>query len=93
MAKRDVVRLLVRLYGDPKLLDRIHDEKRAEKLMKAAKLSAHERALLASGDEKAIRAYLGQESPKANIVRAGLANIKTKTRMPVANIIKTKFKK
>jgi hypothetical protein len=89
MAKKDVVRLLVRLYGDPKLAERLGKD--AEKVMKAARLSAQERALLASGDAAAIQAYLGRESVKANIKTKFLAaNIKTKTAL--ANI-KTTFRK
>jgi len=91
MAKKDVVRLLVRLFGDPKLADRLGKKKEADKALKNARLSAKERALLASGDADAIRAYLGRESAKANIkTSAALPNIKTKAALPN---IKTKFKK
>jgi len=91
MAKKDVVRLLVRLFGDPKLAERLASEKEAAKVLKNARLSAKERALLASRDPDAIRAYLGRESAKTIIkTGAALPNIKTKAALPN---IKTKFKK
>ncbi len=73
MAKRDLVKLLVRLYGEPKVKARF--EKDARKTMKGAKLSAKEQELLASGDEKAIREYLGQDAAKAAIIKSFLATI------------------
>lgn len=73
MAKKDVVRLLVRLFGDPKL----HGKYRAEpkKVLKAAGLNRKERELLVAGDEDAIREYLGRESAKTNVVKSGLTNV------------------
>lgn len=82
MAKKDVVRLLVRLFGDPALAERLGSEKEAAKVLKNARLSAKERALLASRDADAIRAYLGREGVQTNI--------KTSTELPN---IKTKYKK
>ena len=84
MAKRDLVRLLVRLFGDPQHVDRLN--RNPEKTMKAAKLSPAERKLLASGDERALRAYLGRDAAKANLDRAGLADI---IKTSVADIVKT----
>jgi len=73
MAKKDVVRLLVRLFGDPKL----HGKYRAapDKVLKAAGLNKKERTLLASGDEAAIRDYLGRAAAKTNVVKSGLTNV------------------
>jgi len=79
MAKKDVVRLLVRLFGDPALLERL--TKDPAKALKSTKLSAKERELLASADSEAIRDYLGRDKVKAVI--------KSKTELPV---IKSKFK-
>ena len=67
MAKRDLVKLLVKLYGDPKLRQRL--EKDAKKTMKAAKLSAKEREILASGDAARLREYLGKEQLKSSIIQ------------------------
>jgi hypothetical protein len=98
MAKSDVVRLLVRLLGDPKLAERL--QKDPDGVLARARLSAKERALLAGRDPDAIRAYLGREGARANIktsaelpnikTKAALANIKTKAAL--ANI-KSKFRK
>ena len=66
MAKKDLVKLLVRLYGDPKLKERF--EKDPAKVMKAAKLSAKEREVLASADAEKIRAHLGKEFVKTHII-------------------------
>jgi len=84
MAKKDVVRLLVRLFGDPRLQEKL--AKRPAAVLKSAKLSARERELLASGDEKAIRAYLGQDTVKANVVKTGLTGL---VGPDVANVVKT----
>jgi hypothetical protein len=65
MAKRDVVRLLVRLYGDPRLQEKLARD--TEKTMKAARLSKKERELLASGDVKAIGRYLGKAAAKTRV--------------------------
>jgi hypothetical protein len=84
MAKRDVVRLLVRLFGDPKLHGAYRQN--PQKVLKAARLSAKERALLASGDEAAIRAYLGREAGVTNVVRSGLTNV---VKAAKTNVVKT----
>ena len=68
MAKRDLVKLLVRLYGDPKLAERM--KKNPKAVMKAAKLSAADQEILSSGDEANIRGYLGKEAAKSIIVQA-----------------------
>lgn len=70
MAKKDVVRLLIQLFGDPAL----HDEIRKNPEVALAKLglSKKERELLASRDENAIREYLGKESQKILIVGSWL---------------------
>ena len=78
MAKRDLVRLLVKLYGDPKLRERF--EKDPARVIKAAKLSAKERAVLASGDPEAIRAHLGKESLKAQIIQAPAIIVQSATK-------------
>jgi len=83
MAKKDVVRLLVRLFGDPKLQDRMAAN--AAGVLKTAKLSAKERALILSGDHRAIQAYLGSDAVKANVVKTQLKN--------VANVVKTALKR
>ena len=79
MAKKDVVRLLVRLFGDPKLHGKYRDD--PKKVLKAAGLNRKERELLAAGDESAIREYLGQAGGQTNIVKSGLTNI-VKTAVP-----------
>jgi hypothetical protein len=71
MAKKHVVRLLVRLFGDPELQGKYR--KNPDKLAKAAGLSRQERELLASGDEAAIRDYLGRAAGVTNVVKSGLA--------------------
>jgi len=75
--------LLVRLFGDPALHAEI--SKDAEKVLKSAKLSPKERELVLSGDAEAIRAYLGADGVKSNIVRTGLTGI--------SNIVKTAVRK
>ena len=103
------MRLLVRLFGDPKLAGKLATAKLAERVLESAGLSAKERALVASRDADAIRDYLGREGAKANIktsaalpnikTKAALPNIKTKTALPNIKTktalpnIKTKFKK
>jgi hypothetical protein len=89
MAKKDVVRLLVRLFGSPKLHGNYR--KNPDQVLTAAGLSPKERALLKSGDEKAIRAYLGTESSKANVVKSGLANVVKSAAKKTAgpNMVKT----
>ena len=67
MAKRDLVKLLVGLYGDPKLKARL--EKNASRTMKAARLSAREQELLASGDAAKLREYLGKDTLRAQIIQ------------------------
>jgi hypothetical protein len=78
MAKKDLVRLLVRLFGDPAHLDKV--KKNPAKALAAAGLSPAERDLVMSRNDAKIRAYLGSEGAKANIKsKTGLANIKSKT--------------
>ena len=78
MAKKDLVRLLVRLFGDPAHLDKV--KKNPAKTLAAASLSPAERDLVLSRNDAKIRAYLGSEGAKANIKsKTGLANIKSKT--------------
>ena len=84
MARKDVVRFLVRLFGDPKLHGKYRRD--PKKVAKAAGLDRNERALLASGDEKAIRDYLGGEAVKANVVRSGLAPLE---RAAAPNVVKS----
>jgi hypothetical protein len=84
MAKRDVVRFLVRLFGDPVHHGRYR--KQPDRVMKAAGLSPSERDLLASGDAAAIRAYLGKESAKTNVVKSGLTNV---VKTSATNVVKT----
>lgn len=67
------MKLLVKLYGDPKLKQRL--EKDAWRTMKAAKLSAKEQEILASGDAEKLRGYLGTDAVKATIIKSGLATI------------------
>jgi hypothetical protein len=86
MAKKDLVRLLVRLYGDPKLHERL--KKDPAKVLGAAGLSAKEQALLRSADAGALREYLGAESAKSVIKNlAGLSVIKASR---VGSVIKAK---
>lgn len=66
MAKKDLVRLLVQLFGDPNLHDRIRKNPHAE-LAKLG-LSKRERELILSRDEKALRTYLGKEAARLTIV-------------------------
>lgn len=92
MAKKHVVRLLVRLFGDPKLHGKLRDN--PKKVLKAAGLSRKERELLATGDEAAIRDYLGQESVKANVVKSGLRGVSTGAspnvvKTAISNVVKT----
>jgi hypothetical protein len=79
MAKKDVVRLLVRLFGDPALHAKM--SKDAGKVLASAKLSPKERELVLSGDAEAIRAYLGDDTVKTNVVKTGLKGI--------TNVVKT----
>jgi hypothetical protein len=77
MAKKDVVKLLVQLFGDPDHLKRI--QKDPETVMDAAGLDEAENALLRSRNEAAIKSYLGADAASANIKTKALANIKSKT--------------
>jgi len=81
MAKRDLVELLVRLFGDAELQARWKRDQ--QKVMRRAGLSKAERELLTAGDEAAIRAYLGKKSRRA-VIKTGAAVIKTS-----AAVIKT----
>lgn len=77
MAKKDLVRLLVNLFGDPRHLDKV--KKDPAGALAAAGLSPAERELVLSRNDAKIRAYLGAEGAKANIKsKTGLANIKSK---------------
>ena len=73
MAKKDLVRLLARLYGDPVHEARFQQDR--AKFLKRTKLSAKERDLVIAGDAEAIRAYLGKESAKTHIVDSALTHI------------------
>ena len=53
-----------RAKGGPKT------RRRHKKTMKAAKLSAKEREILASGDAARLREYLGKEQLKSSIIQA-----------------------
>lgn len=63
----------MRLFGSPKLHGRYRDD--PAQLMKAAGLTPKERALLLSGDEQAIRAYLGDGAGAVNVIKDGLVNV------------------
>lgn len=76
MSKRSVVRLLVRLSGDPAQLEKFR--KRPAAAFAAAGLSPAERELLLSGSDAKIRAYLGSDSDRAAI-KGKTAAIKGKT--------------
>ncbi len=84
MARKHVVRLLVRLFGDPKLHGKYRKD--PKKVLKAAGLNPKERDLLASGDEAAIREYLGRETAKTNVVKSGLTNV---VKTGATNVVKS----
>lgn len=94
MAKKHVVRLLVRLFGDPALQGKYR--KNPRKVAKAAGLSREERELLASGDEAAIRDYLGRSAGLTNVVKSGLAGgpnvVKSAIRSGGPNVVKSAIK-
>jgi hypothetical protein len=70
MARKDLVRLLIQLFGDPALHEEIR--KNPEAALGKLGLSKKERELLASRDESAIREYLGKDSQKILIVASWL---------------------
>ena len=70
MAKKDLVRLLARLYGDPEA-ERQFQRDRAKFLL-AQKLSPREQRLLVDGDVGGLRSYLGDECDKLTIVDSAL---------------------
>ena len=74
MAKKDLVRLLARLYGDPVQQARFRKD-RAALLKGARSLAPKEKKLLLDGDPDAVRAYLGKEATKAIIVDSEIAHI------------------
>ena len=75
MSKKNVVRLLVRLFGDPTHLEKLRKNPAAT--LAAAGLSPAERELLLSGSDAKIRAYLGADSDRAAI-KAKTVAIKAK---------------
>lgn len=76
MSKKNVVRLLVRLFGDPAHLERLKRNPAAT-LAKAG-LTPAERDLVLSGSDAKIRAYLGSAADQAAIKAKAVA-IKAKT--------------
>ena len=73
MAKKDLVRLLVRLYGDPVAEGQFQKDR--AKFLRAAKLAPKEQKLLVEGDVDGLRAYLGSETANAHIVDEQLSHI------------------
>jgi hypothetical protein len=63
MAKKDLIRLFVRLYGDPRLREKLARD--PEGTLKAAGLSKKERELVSRRRGKAITEYLGDEAAGA----------------------------
>jgi len=66
MAKKDLVRLMIQLFGDPQLHEQIRKDPAAA--LKKLGLTQKEIELFQSRDEKAIRAYVGREASKVTIV-------------------------
>jgi hypothetical protein len=66
MAKKDLVRLLIQLFGDPQLHERIRKD--PEAALGKLGLTKKEIELFQSKDEKAIRDYVGREAGKMTIV-------------------------
>ena len=75
MSKKNVVRLLVRLSGDPAYLEQLRKSPAAT--LSASGITPAERELLLSGSDAKIRAYLGTDSDRAAI-KAKTAAIKAK---------------
>ncbi len=76
MSKKNVVRLLVRLFGDPRHLEKLRRNPAAT--LAAAGLTPAESELVLSGSDAKIRAYLGADSDRAAI-QAKTVAIKGKT--------------
>jgi hypothetical protein len=76
MSKKNVVRLLVRLFGDPRHLEKL--KKNPEATLAQAGLTPAERELVLSGSDAKIRAYLGSAADQAAIKAKAVA-IKGKT--------------
>jgi hypothetical protein len=76
MSKKNVVRLLVRLFGEPAYLEKLR--KNPGRTLAAAGITPAERELLLSGSDAKIRAYLGADSGRAAI-KAKTVAIKGKT--------------
>ena len=66
MAKKDLVRLLIQLFGDPQLHEQIRKD--PEAALGKLGLTKKEIELFQSKDEKAIRDYVGREASKMTIV-------------------------
>lgn len=79
MSKKNVVKLLVRLFGDPAHLAKLR--KSPAKTLAAAGLTPAERELVLSGNPARLRAYLGAEAERVNIQSKATGAIKEPTKI------------
>ena len=79
MSKKNVVKLLVRLFGDPAHLEKVR--RSPAKTLAAAGLTPTERELVLSGNPARLRAYLGAEARRVNIQAKATAAIKESTKV------------
>jgi len=73
MSKKSLVRLLVKLYGDPKREKKFQGDRK--KFVARKNLTKEERAYLVDGDVTGLRQYLGAEADNSHIVDEKLSHI------------------